>query len=329
MPRPNLRDLPKIRDSLSYLYVERAAIEREGHSVAIKDVRGETHIPAAALAAILLGPGTTISHEGVKVLTESGCSVLWVGEDGVRLYAHGLGGSRSARRLLHQARLHGDASSHSAVVMAMYRMRFAETIPEGLSIEQLRGREGVRVRTAYAQASREHDVPWHGRNYDRTDWGKADPINRALSSGAACLYGVCHAAILTAGYSPALGFIHTGKQLSFVYDIADLYRMETVVPAAFAATAAKMRGEIEGSLEREVRMRCRDLFRERQLLKRVVRDLDSLMKVDDEAVARAEGLFDGLDDGPGFLWNGEDAVARGGVSHGADPGPEGPDEPEG
>ena len=147
-------------------------------------------------------------------------------------------------------------------------MRFHERLAADLTVQQLRGMEGIRVREAYARASRDTGVPWHGRNYDRSDWRAADPVNRALSAANSCLYGVCHAAILSTGYSPALGFIHTGKQLSFVYDIADLYKVDLTIPVAFQAAAEGL-----GELERKVRLRCRDAFRESRLVKRIIPDI--------------------------------------------------------
>lgn len=283
----------------------------------------------AALSALLLGPGTKITHDAVKVLGDCGCSLLWVGEDGVRMYAQGMGVTRSARRLLRQAQLHADPAARAAVVFKMYEKRFREALPPGLRIEQVRGREGVRVRSAYSRASQESGVPWKGRNYDRSDWTKADNINRALSSGAACLYGVCHAGIVAAGYSTALGFIHTGKLLSFVYDIADLYRVDTVVPAAFEVTRRFEAGEVETSLERAVRIHLRDHFREEKILKRIVKDLDDILRIGEEELERSSQLFDGEDDAPGFLWDPRFDDLTGGRNHGPDPGPEGSDIPEG
>src|SRR5690554_5875285 len=185
----------------------------------------------------MLGPGTSITHAAVKTLAESGCLVIWCGEQGIRFYAQGMGETRSASRLLHQATLYADPELRSHVVVRLYRMRFIEDLPSSLTLQQLRGREGSRVREAYARASEASGVPWTGRSYDRNNWSNADPVNKALSVANSCLYGICHAAIVSLGYSPGLGFIHTGKLLSFVYDIADLYKVEITIPTAFHAAA--------------------------------------------------------------------------------------------
>lgn len=277
MPQ-DLHELPKFRDGLSYLYLERCKIEQDEKSIASYDQEGVTKIPCASLAVIMLGPGAAISHEAIKTIAQNGCLLIWSGEEGVRFYAQGMGETRSSYKLIRQAALVSDPVKRLEVVRKMYMMRFQgiEGV-ENHDLEELRGMEGVRVRTAYAQASKKYGVSWAGRSYKRDSWGSADPINRALSSANACLYGLCHAAIVTAGYSPALGFIHNGKQLSFVYDVADLYKTETIIPVAFKATA-------EGSedLERRIRLELRDSFRERRILARIVDDINELMGEEDD-----------------------------------------------
>ena len=233
----------------------------------------------AATAVLLLGPGTRVTHAAMVALAENNALAIWVGEEGVRCYAQGLGGTRSSGALLRQAALASNEASRLEVVKRMYRMRFQEEIEEGLTVEQLRGYEGIRVRNIYARFSKETGVPWSGRSYDRSNWKAADPVNRALSSANSCLYGLCHAGIVSIGCSPALGFIHTGKQLSFVYDIADLYKAELTIPVAFEMAKAN-----PPELERATRLRCRDLFKERKLLQRIVPDLQALLDVELEEI---------------------------------------------
>ncbi len=264
----DLHLLPQIRDRLSSVYVEHARIDRHEKSIAVWNEQGFTPIPAATLAVLMLGPGTTVTQAAITTLADNNCLIVWCGEENVRFYASGMGGTRSAYPLLRQARLATDPHLRLEVVKRMYRMRFKEAVEEFLTVEQLRGMEGVRVREQYARVSRETGVEWVGRNYDRGNWGAADPVNRALSCANSCLYGLCHAAILATGYSPAIGFIHTGKQLSFVYDVADLYKVEVSIPLAF-----QIAGENPANLERAVRLRCRDIFRESKLLQRIVPDI--------------------------------------------------------
>lgn len=191
-------------------------------------LKGKTAVPCASLTMLMLGPGTTIAHAAVKTLAENGCTILWAGEGGVRLYAQGMGESRWAPPAAAPgAAVRANSLLRLKVVRRMYERRFPGPLDPALTLHGIRGKEGVRVREAYARASRETGVEWSGREYKRDDWKWADPINRALWAANSCLYGVCHAAILSAGYSPGLGFVHTGKLLSFLYDIADLYKAES------------------------------------------------------------------------------------------------------
>ncbi len=182
-------------------------------------------------------------------------------------------------------------------MVRMYCLRFKETPDDSLTLQQLRGKEGIRVRQAYADAAKTHGVNWQGRSYKREEWNAADPVNRALSSANACLYGLVHAAILSGGYSPALGFVHTGKQLSFVYDIADLYKVEHIVPMAFSIAA-----ENPSDLERRTCRACRDCFRAGKLVERILPDIASVLNIPKETAA-SEGE-DYVDDPalPADLW---------------------------
>jgi CRISPR-associated protein Cas1 len=272
----NLQELPKLRDSLSYLYLEHGRLEQDSKSVAFIDKnKSITPIPAAALSVLMLGPGTSVTHAAVKALADNGCLLLWTGEDATRMYAQGSGETRRAYHLLRQAELFGDADKRLAVVRRMYEIRFKQPLDPDLSLPQIRGMEGARVRTAYAQTSQEFGVEWHGRNYDRSNWNNSDPINRALSGANALLNGMCHAAIVSGGYSPALGFIHTGKQLSFVYDIADLYKAEITIPVAFWAVSLGTH-----DLYKRVRQGCREAFKTQRLLHRILPDIDHILDID-------------------------------------------------
>ncbi len=303
----DLHLLPKIRNSWSYLYLEHCTIDQEVNAIAFFTDEGKTPVPCASLTLLMLGPGTRITHAAMRVLMLCGCSVVWVGEHGVRCYAQGTGETRSARNIQRQALLWVDPEQHLRVVRAMYQMRFVEPLGDDLTLQQIRGKEGVRVRAKYAEYSRLFGVDWQGRTYQRADWQQTDPINLALSAAHACLYGVCHAAIVSAGYSTALGFVHIGKQLSFVYDIADLYKMKMTVPAAFAAVA---QGGPE--LERRVRLRCRDLFHEHQLLMRIVADIDRLLSSDSPDRGEAPGDGDSDMASPGGLWDDTQGAVDGG-----------------
>lgn len=273
----SFRDLPKIRDSISFLYFEYGRIEQTKLGVEYVNKQGRTVIPIASLTSLLLGPGTTITQAAVRSLARTGCLVTWCGEEGVRFYAQGQGETNKAYKLMRQAALVSDEEKRLLVVERMYRLRFEEAVPEGSTLQQIRGMEGARVRKAYADAATEHGIDWRGRRYDRNSWDASDIANRALSAANACLNSVCHAAVVSAGYSPGLGFIHQGKQLAFVYDVADLYKTKVSIPVAFA-TAAEEPADVEST----VRKRCRHAFRNIRLLEHILPDIERVLDLDSD-----------------------------------------------
>lgn len=212
----DLHILPTFSDGLSYLYTEHSVVEKEDNAIVLISAEGRTPVPCASLSTLLLGPGTTITHAAVKVLADNGCSAIWCGEGVVRFYAQGVGETRSASNILKQSVLHSVPELRMKVVRKMYEMRFAERLPEELTLQQIRGKEGIRVRETYSKLSKATGVEWSGRDYKTSDWNAASSINKAISCANSCLYGVTHAGIVSLGFSPALGFVHMGKQLSFV-----------------------------------------------------------------------------------------------------------------
>lgn len=251
----NLRALSRYSDSLSCAYLEHAVIEREDHSIAAFTANGRITLPAANLSSLVLGPGTRITHAAVKVLADCGVVLAWAGADGLSFYACGQAKTRLSAGIELQARSWADPERHMQVVRSMYQFRFSEQLSAGLTLQQILGKEGVRVRDSYQRLAAEFGVDWKGRRYNRDQWEEADPVNRGLSAANAALYAVVLAGIHSIGFSPSLGFIHTGKQLSFVYDIADLVKTETSMPAAFEAAAAGPEG-VESRARRILRDRC-------------------------------------------------------------------------
>jgi CRISP-associated protein Cas1 len=263
-----------LKERSSMLFLQYGELDVIDGSFVLVDKTGiRTHIPVGSIACIMLEPGTRVTHAAVKLAAYVGCLLIWVGEGGVRLYASGQPGGARADRLLYQAKLALDDTARLKVVRKMYEIRFGEKPPERRSIEQLRGIEGARVRALYQMLSRKYGVEWKHRNYDVADWEGGDVANKCLSSATACLYGLCEAAILAAGYAPAIGFIHTGKPQSFVYDLADVYKFETVVPIAF-----KIASQCDApDLERKVRLGCRDSFRETKLLEKLIPAIEEIL----------------------------------------------------
>ena len=269
---PPLKPIP-IKDRLTTLFLEKGNLDVLDGAFVLVDKNGvRTHIPVGGVACLMLEPGTRVSHAAVVLASRVGCLLVWIGEAGVRLYASGQPGGARADRLLYQAKLALDDTARLNVVRKMYALRFKEEPLARRSVEQLRGIEGVRVRKMYELFARQYKVNWKRRNYDHTEWGSGDVPNRCLSSATACLYGICEAAILAAGYAPAIGFIHTGKPQSFVYDIADIFKFETVVPVAFRIAARNPYNP-----EQSVRLACRDVFRQAKLLKRIIPTIEEVL----------------------------------------------------
>lgn len=269
---PPVRPLP-IRERRSLLFLEKGRLDVLDGAFVLVDKNGvRVHIPVGGVACLLLEPGIRVSHAAVTLASRTGTLLIWVGEAGVRLYASGQPGGARSDRLLYQARLALDEEARLKVVRKMFEIRFGEPAPARRSIEQLRGIEGVRVRTLYEQLARRHGVKWNTRRYDVGVWDRADVPNRCLSAATACLYGITEAAVLAAGYAPAIGFLHTGKPLSFVYDIADLFKFETVVPIAFETAARN-----PAIPEQAVRHRCRDAFRDSRILRRLIPTIEEVL----------------------------------------------------
>lgn len=302
MVRPELQDLPQVKDRLTFLYLERCQLSRQDSAITVLDEEGIIHIPAAAISVLLLGPGTTVTHRAMELIGDAGVSVVWVGEHGVRYYAGGRPLTHRAGLLIRQAALVSDKKQHLQVVRKMYQLRFPGEDISQLTLPQLRGREGARVREAYRRASEDWGVEWNGRIYDPEDFSAGDAVNQALSAGHVCLYGLAHAVIAAMGCAPGLGFVHVGHEKSFVYDVADLYKAEVTIPIAFEIAA-----EQPEDLPAVVRRRVRDAMVEQHILERMVHDIKYLLS-DGEALPE--------DGNEVRLWNNQREAVANGISYG-------------
>lgn len=305
MERPALQALPQIGDRLTFLYLEHCQINREDSAILIRDDRGTTRVPAAAITVLLLGPGTTVTHRAIELIGDADVGIVWVGEHGVRFYAGGRPLTHRAHLLIKQAQLVSNQRSHLAVVRKMYQMRFPDEDVSGLTTQQLRGREGSRVRKVYRAASKKWNVPWNGREFDPDNFSSGDPVNQALSAGHACLYGLAHAVIAALGCSPGLGFIHVGHERSFVYDVADLYKAEITIPIAFEM-AAQQPADLPGT----VRRRVRDEMASTHLLERMVRDIRFLLSDDDRSDGGSTDIT--------YLWDTQKGVVANSKNYGSE-----------
>lgn len=321
MKRPELQALPTMRERISFLYLERCLVSRQDNAITITDLRGTVHVPAAALSVILLGPGTNVSHRAVELIGDTGASLLWVGESGVRYYAHGRPLTHSSRLLSAQAALVSNTRSRLAVARRMYAMRFTDEDVSGLTMQQLRGREGARIRAVYRRMSKNTGVPWNGREYDPDDFSAGDLVNMALSSAHACLYGVTHSVITALGCAPGLGFIHTGHERSFVYDIADLYKAGISIPIAFEM-AAQQPEDIGAVTRRAVR----DAVSDGKILECVVRDIRELLLGTAEDGSEQDVLE--IETNVVQLWDDKNGFVKNAISYGKELDELDPDEAE-
>ena len=302
--KPDLHTLPTVKERMTFLYVERCLVNRQDGAVSITDSRGTAYVPAASLGVLMLGPGTNISHRAVELLGDSGTSVIWVGERGVRYYAHGKPLTHSSRLIVAQAELVSNKRRRLAVARKMYAMRFPGEDVSHYTMQQLRGREGARIRALYRRLSKQYGVPWNGREYNPDDFSDASPVNQALSAAHVCLYGLVHSVIVALGCSPALGFVHEGHEKSFVYDVADLYKADVTIPLAFEI-ASNPPEDIGG----ETRRRVRDAFLDGKIMTRCARDIRMLLLNDRAADEEVE--IDTL-----FLWDEKHTAVDFGVSYG-------------
>lgn len=307
MLKPDLQALPQIRDRMTFLYLERCQINRQDSAITVIDEEGIVLIPAAAISVLLLGPGTTVTHRAMELIGDAGVCIIWVGEHGVRYYASGRPLTHKAGLLMRQAALASNQKQHLEVVRKMYQLRFPGEDISHLTLPQLRGREGARVRSAYRRAAEEWGIDWNGRVYDPENFAEGDAVNQALSAGHACLYGLAHAVIVAMGCSAGLGFVHIGHENSFVYDIADLYKAETTIPIAFEIAAQQ-----PDDLPAMTRRRVRDTFVQQHILERMVRDIKWLL-------SDSEGNSPPQEDTV-LLWNNQREALRNGVSYGKKPG---------
>ncbi|MFJ2620778.1 type I-E CRISPR-associated endonuclease Cas1e [Glutamicibacter sp. NPDC087344] len=268
--------LTRVKDRISFLYLERCTVHRDQNALTVTDRESVVNVPAASIGTLLFGPGTRVTHQAMSLLAESGATAVWVGENGVRYYAHGRSLARSSRLLEAQARLVSNQQLRLSIARKMYELRFPGEETSQATMQQLRGREGARVRRIYREQSDKWKVPWTRRDYKVDDFDASDEINKALSAAHVCLYGVIHTVVVSLGCSPGLGFVHTGHDKSFVYDIADLYKAQLTIPIAFEVTAAE-----PVDVTAAVRRAVRDAVFSSGLMGRCAQDIQSLLLPDE------------------------------------------------
>lgn len=277
--KPKLYELERVSDRITFLYLEHAKVNRQDSAITVIDDKGVVYVPAAIISVLMLGPGIDITHRAMELIGDSGMSVVWVGEYGVKQYAHGRALNHSSTLLEKQAKLVSNTRSRIDVARKMYQLRFPNEDVSRYTMQELRGKEGSRVRKVYRKESEKTGVEWTRREYNPDNFESSNPINQALTAAHQALYGLSYSVIAALGVSPGLGFVHTGHDMSFVYDFADLYKAEYSIPVAFSIIAESP----EGDISRRTRLAMRDVFKDGKLIKRMVRDLKFLLNDEDNS----------------------------------------------
>ncbi|WP_297819910.1 type I-E CRISPR-associated endonuclease Cas1e [uncultured Lactobacillus sp.] len=276
--KPEIGELSKVSDRITFLYLEHAKLNRIDSAISVADSKGTIYIPAAIISVLLLGPGVDVTHRAMELMGEAGMAVVWVGECGVRQYAHGRALNHSSILLQAQAKLVSNNRSRLNVARKMYQLRFPDIDVSDLTMQQLRGKEGARIRKVYQLLSQETGVKWVKREYKVDDFDASSPINQALTAAHQALYGLSYSVIVAMGASVGLGFIHTGHDLSFVYDFSDLYKAQYSIPIAFK-TVQKYVDEDIASYTRHA---MRDAFKDGRLIQKMVKDLKYILDVEND-----------------------------------------------
>jgi len=266
--------LPQVKDKYPFIYLERGRIEIDDSSVKWIDCDcNVVRLPIAMLNCILLGPGTTVTHEAIKVMAAANCSICWVGEDSLMFFASGQTPTSDTRNFRHQMILAADSEKSLEVARRMYARRFPEVDLKNKSLKYMMGLEGLRVRKLYEQKALQYKVGWTGRQFVPGKFEMSDTTNRIMTAANAALYSIISSAIHSMGYSPHIGFIHSGSPLPFVYDLADLYKEELTIDLAFSMTAIMAGCYDRYKLASEFRKRVI----ETDLLGSIVSDIETIL----------------------------------------------------
>lgn len=287
--KPDIPELSRVSDRITFLYLEHAKLNRQDSAIRVTDNRGTVFVPTAIISVLMLGPGVDVTHRAMELIGDSGMSVIWVGEQGVRQYAHGRSLNHSSLLLESQAKLVSNKRSRVAVARKMYQMRFPDEDVSNLTMQELRGKEGARVRRVYREQSNKTGVAWSRREYNPDDFESGTPINKSLTAAHQALYGLCYSVVVALGVSPGLGFVHTGHDLSFIYDFADVYKAEISIPVAFETVAKYGDDDIAA----RTRLAMRDKFSNGKILPRMVADLKYILDESDNVLtSEIVGLWD-------------------------------------
>lgn len=268
--------LPQVKDKYPFIYLERGRLEIDDSSIKWIDASNNVvPMPVATLNALLLGPGTTITHDAVRTAAAANCAVCWVGEDSLLFYAAGFVPTADTRNLKKQIALSADADKSLEVARRMFMRRFPDADLQGKTLQEMMGMEGNRVRNLYQAKAQQYQVGWKGREFTPGKFEASDITNQVLTSVNTALYGILCSAVHSLGFSPHIGFIHSGSPLPFVYDLADLYKEHLCIDLAFHLTR-----QLAGRYDKhKVAAAFRQRVIEMDLLAKVSEDIDAMLGV--------------------------------------------------
>ena len=232
---------------------------------------GEYGIPFQTLSMILLGPGSTVSHDALRLMARHGTALVAVGEDGVRCYTAPPLMPDTSQIARKQMQAWADAEGQRiTIARKMYALRLGEVLPQQ-DLNALRGVEGARMRRTYQTLAQRYGIPWRRRRYDRNDPLWADIPNQAINHASVAVTSAAVIAVTALGAIPQLGFIHEHSGEAFALDVADLFRDSILLPAAFQSARAVMDNPAL-DVERHTRRTTGELLRtERVISKMLVR----------------------------------------------------------
>jgi len=266
--------LPQVKDKYPFIYLERGRLEVDDSSIKWIDSEGDViRLPAATLNCILLGPGTSVTHEAIKVLGSANCGVCWVGEDSLLFYGAGITPTSNTRNMRHQMKLAASPTNSLKTARNFFAKRFKDENLEGKSLREMMGMEGFRQKRLYEEKAKKYGVGWKGRSYIPGKFQLSDITNQILSGTNAALYGIICSVIHSLGYSPHIGFIHSGSPLPFVYDLADLYKEYHTIDLAFFLTL-----EMGGNYNKHrVGEEFKKRVLEKDLLVQIIKDISDIL----------------------------------------------------
>ena len=268
----NKQLLTTVDNRICMIYIDQAEIKQKDFSVVATSHDIDFDLPIANLVCLMLGPGTSITHRAVEQIAQYGCSIVWCGENINLYYALGQPLTKSSKNIIMQMNAHESKVSKLNVIRKMYEIRYTDMKLKSKSADELMGIEGLHVQNTYRTLSEKYGIHWNGRMYNEIPFSEQDSINKAITSGNQLLYAIIASIVNAIGYSTAIGFIHTGKMMSFVYDISDLYKESIILPTIFEFTSTYSGNSIENDIKRHLYNKITEV----NIIDKVINDISTI-----------------------------------------------------